>query len=369
MAQQYGLSPRPKRTNEPSMTSSDGNTPNSTRKRGIRPVQGLSWARIASGRLLLRLRRANPRNTLLFPVISVATFVLTITLLENIHVATQTTNSSLRISAQAASFLPGPRIVQMQNESVVSRIQLEQGDYHHLEERQNRYWLNHGTSQYKPKSRVKEGCVALADWQEGFHPSCNAFHEVSMSELIHPEGGWELLRLVNNGAYRDVWGIRDYDGERRVLKTLRYQDSRSFDLRNFDRHRRDAVASEQLSASPHIVDIYGYCANSALTDYCDGGDLFDVRELREPTKNDLLRIAYDVAASVADAHHYDDQGRATIAHTDLKPNQWIYLNGRYQLNDFNRCRFMSWSTDKDEACGFEVARNAGVVSTFATKRV
>lgn len=366
MAPQYGLSPRPKRTNEPTMTGSDRNTPNNTRKRVIRPVQGLSRARIASGRLLLRLR-ANPRNTLLFPVLGVVLFILIVTLLENIYVVRQTTNSSLRIPAQAkTSFIPGPRVVQMHNESLfVSKITL---DYHHsLEERQNKYWLDHGTSQYKPRSHVKEGCVALADWQEGFHPSCNAFHEVSMSELVHPEGGWELLRLINNGAYRDVWGIRDYDGERRVLKTLRYQNSRKFDLRNFDRHRRDAVASEQLSASPHIVDIYGYCANSALTDYCDGGDLFDVRELRNPTKNDLLRIAYDVAASVADAHHYDDQGRATIAHTDLKPNQWIYLNGRYQLNDFNRCRFMTWSTDKDEPCGFEVARNAGVVSTFTAK--
>lgn len=334
------------------MASPDAND-DAIKHRGIRPIEGLSYFRIAGGRVLLRLR-ANPA-ALLVPLVVLVVVMTIMTVSKNVVHGAET-----RKTTAGAPFVQRPLLVQMQNFSAVSRLHLEE-NYEPQVYRQNRYWLDHGTSQYKERSKVKEGCVALADWQEGFHPSCNAFHEVSMSRLVH-EDGWELLRLVNNGAYRDVWGIRDFDGQRRVLKTLRYLGSRNFDQRNFDRHRRDAVASEQLSASPYIVDIYGYCANSALTDYCEDGDLFDVREVLNPDKNELLQIAYDVAQSVADAHHYDSQGRATIAHTDLKPNQWIYLNGKYQLNDFNRCRFLSWNTDKDEVCGFEVARNAGAVS-------
>jgi len=360
-------SPRANRSvREAVMASPDSNDDASTKHHGIRPIEGLSYARIAAGRMLLRLRAHRSKKSLLVPLVAVVFLLLFITLSKRVKVSSTKTRTIPR-TIPGVPFVQRPIMVQMTNYSVTPLPLPE--EYHPLEERENRFWVDHGTSQHKPRSKVKKGCTALApDWMESFHPSCNSFHEVSMSELVH-EDGWELIRLVNNGAYRDVWGIRDYDGQRRVLKTLRYVDNRYFDQRNFDRHRRDAVASEQLSASPYIVDIYGYCSNSALTDYCDGGDLFDVRELQNPDKFDLLQIAHDVAQSVADAHHYDDKGRATIAHTDLKPNQWIYLNGRYKLNDFNRCRFMSWNNERDQVCGFEVARNAGVVSVQSGKPV
>lgn len=331
------------------------------RHHGIRPIEGLSYARIALGRCLLRLRRASPTRTFVLPAIVI---VCIITFVNNTNNSKNGNSYSETKRIQGKPMLQRPLMVQAdESTNSVSRLALPQ-EYQPLVERENEYWLDHGNTQHKPRSKVKKGCTPLGDWQEGFHPNCNAFHESSLTELVDEEGGWELIRLVNNGAYRDVWGIRDFDGARRVLKTLRFVTSRKFDQRNFDRHRRDAVASEQLSASPYIVDIYGYCSNSVLSDYCDGGDLFDVHDVVQPSKDELLQIAFDVAASVADAHHYDDKGRATIAHTDIKPNQWIYLNGRYQLNDFNRCRFLSWNNEKDEVCGFEVARNAGVVSAL-----
>jgi hypothetical protein len=251
-----------------------------------------------------------------------------------------------------------PRLmVQMLADKTVVRLELQW----ELEPtgRKNKFWRDHGVENYKERSRPKEGCVPLGDWQEGQHPTCNMFHAISLNELVHPEG-YELTRLVNNGAYRDVWGIREFDGTRRVLKTLRYVENREFDQRNFDRHRRDAVAAEQLSASPYIVDIFGYCANSAFYDYAPDGDLYGVRDSK-PSKNDLLVIAHDVAASIADAHHYDSKGRATIAHTDIKPNQFIHIDGKYQLSDFNRCRFLTWDPELEEHCGFTVGKNAGKV--------
>jgi hypothetical protein len=101
----------------------------------------------------------------------------------------------------------------------------------------------------------------------------------------------------------------------RVLKTLRFMKRREFDLRNFDRHRRDAIAFSELQASSHVLDIYGHCANSALFDYMDGGDLSEFfedsnnKKHRKPTQLRILQIAYTVAASVADAHHLDRKGQ------------------------------------------------------------
>ena len=48
-----------------------------------------------------------------------------------------------------------------------------------------------------------------------------------------------------------------------VLKVMKSEHQ--FDNRNFERHRRDALVMERLSSSHHLVSIYGYCANSVLT--------------------------------------------------------------------------------------------------------
>lgn len=201
------------------------------------------------------------------------------------------------------------------------------------------------------------------------HPSCNSFHEFDLGDFWLPLEGEEQeenddfddenVRLVNGGAYRDVWMVREYDGSKRALKTLRFVPKRQFDLRNFDRHRRDALAFEQLTASSLVVDIYGHCANSALFDFAGGGGLFQVFE-SNPSKVELLNISYGLARSVADAHNTDQNGRPSIAHRDIKPDQWIRVNGEYKLNDFNRARFLTWDKTRNEVCPFGVGKNAGI---------
>lgn len=56
-----------------------------------------------------------------------------------------------------------------------------------------------------------------------------------------------------------------------LQKTLRYKHD--FTDRNYDRHRKDALASERLSGSPNVVDIFAYCSNSAVFEYGRGGDI------------------------------------------------------------------------------------------------
>jgi serine/threonine protein kinase len=133
-----------------------------------------------------------------------------------------------------------------------------------------------------------------------------------------------------------------------------------------DRHRRDAVAFDQLTSSNLIVNTYGYCVNSGLFDWGEGGDLTRIFAQRDDnddilvvSKETLLHTAYNVSMSIAHAHHFDEEGRPTIAHTDIKVNQFLYQGGYYQLTDFNRVRFLLWNEKDHSQCGFQVGKNGG----------
>jgi serine/threonine protein kinase len=82
---------------------------------------------------------------------------------------------------------------------------------------------------------------------------------------------------------------------------------------------------------------------------------------REPdiSKDRLLHLAYNASLSISHAHHYDERGRATIAHTDIKFDQFLYEDGYYKLMDFNRNRFLRWNDEKDEQCTFKIGGAPG----------
>jgi hypothetical protein len=68
-----------------------------------------------------------------------------------------------------------------------------------------------------------------------------------------------------------------------------------------------------------------------------------------------------VAASIADMHNIDKEGQASMAHTDITPAQFVWYDGMYRLNDFNRARFLGWSRERNEPCGYHVGSNPGKV--------
>lgn len=117
-------------------------------------------------------------------------------------------------------------------------------------------------------------------------------------------------------------------------------------------------------SSPYVLNTHGLCGNSVVTEYAQDGDLFSVYG-KKHTPRELLQIGHDISASVADLHYFDEKGRATIGHTDLKPDNWLLINGKYKVNDFNRCRFWNWNKTADEPCYFVHSRNKGYVSICA----
>lgn len=249
-----------------------------------------------------------------------------------------------------------PLVIQIQEKCTsATTLDLLYTQERKLPKRKIKSWIQGLVEEYKPLHiEVDEQCVPLEAWADDYNPSCSILHEVGMGYLLD-SSGLETSRMVGNGSNRDVWAIREYDGTHLALKTVQLS-KKFFDMNLLDRNRRDAVASEQLSASPYIMDIYGFCGNSALYEFGDGGELSDIFKLN-PTKDKLLIIAHDVATAVADSHHVNAQGRATIAHADIKPAQFLKVNGRYMLNDFNRARFLYWDPRKDKPCGFRLKGN------------
>jgi hypothetical protein len=159
-----------------------------------------------------------------------------------------------------------------------------------------------------------------------------------------------------------VWIVPDETNNLRVVKTLRYVHDMNH--RNYDRNRRDAMALEHLTASKHVVGIYGYCSASGLFEYSDGGDIARVlipEDDGEPklTPIEKLRIATQGAMGLAAVHNVDKEGRASMAHTDIGIDQFILIDGRYKLNDFNRARFILKNKTDGSNCPYFVPNNPG----------
>ena len=245
-------------------------------------------------------------------------------------------------------------------------------------------------------------CVAQYDWMEKSFPTCNLLMEVDHSNLNYlpifhenhynnkhdePVASGSLhsySALIASGGWRDVWTVENFlrhnskQEETFILKTMKYEHE--FEERNYDRHRRDHVAMERLTASKFIMNIYGFCGNSGLFEYANGGDLTDSiwynyhprKDANEKpwTPEEKMIVAYQAATGLADMHNFAKEGVAAVVHADIAGDQYVYVeeDGVYKLNDFNRARFLAINSKTNELCNFTVGSNSGTVSEVVSVR-
>lgn len=111
------------------------------------------------------------------------------------------------------------------------------------------------------------------------------------------------------------------------------------------------------------MDIYGYCSAAGLFEYSNGGDITNAiwpqNESLALTPLRKLQIATQGAMGLAAVHNVDREGQATIAHTDIGPDQFILIGDRYKLNDFNRARFLLKFKSNGTNCPYFVNKNPG----------
>ena len=263
-------------------------------------------------------------------------------------------------------------------------------------------------------------CKAQYKWQKQSFPTCNLLLEKDLTDLgsvlpmVNPKFDKNnpstfhesavviksKVQLIANGYWRDVWRVIEQASNHHiqntntnnagnygpvVLKTIRYEHA--YDERNYDRHRRDAIAMERLTSSTYVVNIYAFCGNSGLFEYADGGSLedfvFDEVETRQEngaieyitgasqwSPQEKIMIAHQLSSGLSDVHNFAKENVAAIAHTDITPGQFVFIGdgetGIFKLNDFNRCRFIRWNAQTQTTCPFHVGSNPGGVSIVVT---
>ena len=156
------------------------------------------------------------------------------------------------------------------------------------------------------------------------------------------------LGYLSSGLWRSVLAVdpRQPMTTPVVLKMMKQEHD--VDSRNFDRHRRDGLVMERLTSSPNVVDIYGFCGNTVLTEFIET----PLDELIEGSKTspgismdsprDRIRLARDMASGLAALH---DIPGGPILHADVTARQFLVSpSGTLKVNDFNRCRFMANNT-------------------------
>ena len=114
--------------------------------------------------------------------------------------------------------------------------------------------------------------------------------------------------------------------------------------------------------SPYVIDIYGFCGQSAINELADFFEDFTnlqafARQLGGNNDEHLLRLKLQIcimmALGVAHMHEIDGPNNATMVHYDINPkNVAIVKGGKPKLNDFNTVEFLKWNRNKQKRCGF-----------------
>ena len=178
-------------------------------------------------------------------------------------------------------------------------------------------------------------CVPMHEWQTASYPTCNALHTMELGEAV----------FVANGFFRDVWAI-DVGPEQVAVKTLRLRDSSKldYDARNYHRHNVDAIVHERLTASPRVMNIFGFCGMSVIVEFASGRDLGDALSEGDTfTKKERFKTALEITQAVSDLHNFNHKVPA-IAHSDIWHSQFVKTERGFVLSDFNRAQFLFWNT-------------------------
>jgi len=239
-----------------------------------------------------------------------------------------------------------------------------------------------------PKEDILDGenCFIAYEWQNKTLPNCNNLHEQSLvQEETKPRSvkqfSAENKFLLGKGSFRQVWKLSrpvsilgEAQEEAVALKVSRLDKWTDRDI--LTGNHIDALVSERLSSSPHISDIYGYCGNSALYEYSNGGSLFDAigaaeyddvpRDLKAQkdyatwTTRRKMNLAYQAVQAVADLHGMDGP-RPSVVHGDLDVTQFVTYDGgnTYKLSDFNGATFIYFNPKKHNGCLFDTRMSGG----------
>lgn len=223
----------------------------------------------------------------------------------------------------------------------------------------------------KNKEADEEGCVR-PPWHSYSFQTCNEIHGIDLKDMILRGNGKDNnphgFGFVAAGLWRSVYVVSARDAQEvSVLKVMKGEHS--VDARNIDRHRRDALVMERLTGSPNVVDIYGFCGNTVLTEFAPKplDDLIYARPgvnvessidgVTRRTEEGRLKLAIGTMKGLAAIHEVEG---GPIVHADIQARQFLITDsGDIKINDFNRCRIMAHRHDTGVPCKFSIPTSPG----------
>jgi hypothetical protein len=178
-----------------------------------------------------------------------------------------------------------------------------------------------------------------------------------------------LCCLHSHGHFRDAW-LFSSDVSEFAYKRMRFERvfyKRGVDYRDMYKTHRDAIVMERLTRSPRIVDIYGHCSMTIISEpmpsdvyddiipgdgnakQADLDKLDNVYPQNNLTATQKLEMALAMAEGLADVHGFEG---GVIMHGDVHLEQWLWSkDGRLVLNDFNNADILDWDEENQRYCG------------------
>jgi hypothetical protein len=149
--------------------------------------------------------------------------------------------------------------------------------------------------------------------------------------------------------------------------------------------RVDSLITERMTSNPQIVNMYGFCGFTMLTECFTNGDIeedvvgFEERERdfqpeEDPvltpynnfTGSQKLQLALSMVEPVSALHNFRD---GVIVHDDIQLSQFLWTDDTktaVKLNDFNRAEVMFWDENHQEYCRYRNGRGPGDVCNMPT---
>ena len=199
-------------------------------------------------------------------------------------------------------------------------------------------------------------CVAMRPWQDEVHLSCNEFHErpLVVTGIGSATSSTLAAAVLGEGLVRTGWVQHDKNDSTTALTTLRWNAMDEFvksPRRVYERNNMDASILDRLTGVQCVLQIYGSCGTSMMTELADSQSDFYAK-VWDLTPLEKLSYSEHIASCLADIHAIDEEGNATIVHNDLHPGNVLFVDGEPKIADFNKARMLRWNTTSQQKCDF-----------------
>uniref|UniRef100_A0A7S4JKY4 Protein kinase domain-containing protein n=1 Tax=Odontella aurita TaxID=265563 RepID=A0A7S4JKY4_9STRA len=201
----------------------------------------------------------------------------------------------------------------------------------------------------------EDGCVPMKSWMtQPLLTTCNDIMEIDLARTsVEFLGKAEMDRV----SFRFVEGV-DESGESvfKTYKTLKFNEPMT--ARRSKLLKKDTKVMERLTSSPYVMNIYSFCSASQIVEYSSGSVHDLIKEWRLGNSDyytstlERLRIAAQIAGSIADLHTVDDgDGKAaSIAHNDLSCHEIVRVRNNFKLQSFGLSKLLRKDVSSDETC-------------------